>query len=57
MSKLKKSGIDLQGNDDLIGFLEKKLETYEKNLQQRQNEHEKLLAEHYDLQEKFNQTK
>ena len=49
--------MDLQGNDDLIGFLEKKLEMHEKNLQQRQNEHEKLLAEHYDLQEKFSQTK
>lgn len=45
------------GTEDLIGFLENKLEMHEKNLQIKQTEYEQLLSDYHDLQEKFSQSR
>lgn len=42
------------GSEDLVGFLENKLEMHEKNLQLKHSEYEQLLADHSELQDKFN---
>lgn len=42
--------------EDLVGFLENKLDNHEKNLQTKQHEYEQLLQDHFDLQEKFSLT-
>ena len=44
-------------NEELITFLERKLENYEKNLEMKQHEYEALQQEYYELQEKFNATR
>ena len=48
---------DERGNDDLINFLEQKLEQHEKNLIVKQQEHDSLQADYHELQEKFNQSR
>ena len=48
---------DERGNEDLINFLEQKLEQHEKNLVVKQQEYDSLQAEYADLQEKFNQSR
>jgi hypothetical protein len=40
---------DVKSSEELINFLESKLEQHEKNLKQRQSEYEALQAEYYDL--------
>lgn len=45
------------GSEDLVGFLENKLEMHEKNLQMKQTEYEQLLSDHQELQEKFSQSR
>ena len=45
------------GNDDLINFLEQKLEQQEKNLIVKQQEYDALTQEHQNLQAQFNQSK
>lgn len=37
---------DATGAEDLVGFLENKLEMHEKNLQMKQNEYEQLMSDH-----------
>ncbi len=46
-----------RGNEDLINFLEQKLESQEKNLVVKQQEYDALLQEHQSLQNQFNQSK
>ena len=46
-----------RGNDDLINFLEQKLESQEKNLVVKQQEYDALMMEHQSLQNQFNQSK
>lgn len=48
---------DERGNEDLINFLEQKLEQHEKNLVVKQQEYDSLQTEYADLQEKFNQSR
>lgn len=48
---------DLKSSEELINFLEGKLEQHEKNLHKKQAEYESLQAEYYDLQEKFNSSR
>ena len=48
---------DERGNEDLINFLEQKLEQHEKNLVVKQQEYDNLQTEYADLQEKFNQSR
>jgi len=43
-----------RGNDDLINFMEQKLEQQEKNLVVKQQEYDSLLYEHQNLQSQFN---
>ena len=40
---------DLKSSEELINFLEGKLEQHEKNLHKKQAEYESLQAEYYDL--------
>lgn len=40
----------VKGNEDLINFLEHKLEQQEKNLLVKQQEYDALLLEHHNLQ-------
>ena len=44
---------DDRGNDDLINFLEQKLETHEKNLIFKQQEYDSLQTDYHELQGKF----
>ena len=48
---------DLKSSEELINFLEGKLEQHEKNLHKKQAEYESLQVEYYDLQEKFNSSR
>ena len=48
---------DLKSSEELINFLESKLEQHEKHLHKKQAEYESLQAEYYDLQEKFNSSR
>lgn len=48
---------DATGAEDLVGFLENKLEMHEKNLQMKQNEYEQLMSDYQELQEKFSQSR
>ena len=43
-----------RGNDDLINFLEQKLEQAERNMIVKQQEYDALLHEHQGLQAQFN---
>lgn len=45
---------DSKGNDDLINYLEQKLEEIEKKLQNTQGEYEALQGDYMELQEKMN---
>jgi len=45
---------DSKGNDDLINFLEQKLEEIEKKLANTQNEYESLQNDYMELQDKMN---
>ena len=45
---------ELKSAEELISFLEGKLEAHEKNLTLRQSEYESLQNDYYELQEKFN---
>jgi chaperonin cofactor prefoldin len=45
---------DSKGNDDLINYLEQKLEEIEKKLAGTQNEYEALQSDYGELQEKMN---
>lgn len=44
---------ELKSSDELINFLENKLEQHEKNLMQKKSEYEALQNEYYQLQDKF----
>lgn len=46
-----------KGNEDLINFLEQKLEQQERNMVVKGQEYEALLQEHQSLQNQFNQSK
>ena len=46
-----------RGSDDLINFLEQKLEQQEKNFMVKQQEYDVLMQEHQSLQNQFNQSK
>ena len=46
-----------RGNDELINFMEQKLEQQEKNLIVKQQEYDALLYEHQALQQQFNSSK
>lgn len=48
---------EIRGHEDLVSFLENKLEQHEKNLQQKHGEYETLQTEHAELLDKFNQTR
>jgi len=43
-----------RGNDDLINFLEKKLEQQEKKLMVKQQEYDTLMQDHQNLQSTYN---
>ena len=46
--------VNNKANEDLINFLEHKLEEIEKKLQRTQNEYELLQSDYVDLQDKMN---
>ena len=46
-----------RGSEDLINFLEQKLEQAERNMVVKQQEYDVLLQEHQSLQSQFNQSK
>ena len=48
---------DSKGNDELISYLESKLEEIEKKLQNTQHSYEGLQTEYLDLQEKMNMSR
>lgn len=50
-------GADSKANEDLINFLEHKLEEIEKKLSTTQNEYEVLQGDYLELQEKLNQSR
>lgn len=48
---------ELKSSEELIIYLENKLEQHEKNLLQKKNEYEALQNEYYQLQDKFSQSR
>lgn len=44
---------ELRSSEELINYLENKLEQHEKNLVQKKAEYEALQQEYYQLQDKF----
>jgi predicted nucleic acid-binding Zn-ribbon protein len=48
---------ELKSSEELINFLETKLEQHEKNLGQKKQEYEALQTEYYQLQDKFSQSR
>ena len=46
-----------RGSEDLINFLEAKLEQHEKSLLSKQSEYDTLQSEYQNLQDKFNISK
>ena len=48
---------DSKGNEELINFLEQKLEEIEKKLSSTQSEYEQLQNEYVEMQEKLNQSR
>jgi len=48
---------ELKSSEELINFLENKLELHEKNLMQKKSEYEALQNEYYQLQDKFSQSR
>lgn len=50
-------GDEMKGSEDLINFLEGKLDQHEKNLVAKQMEYDNLQSEYQSLQDKFSLTK
>lgn len=48
---------ELKSSEQLVNFLETKLEQHEKNLGQKKHEYEALQTEYYQLQDKFSQSR
>ena len=48
---------ELKSSEDLINFLEQKLEQHEKTLMSKKHEYEALQKEYHQLQEKFSQSR